>query len=223
MRLFDSFKKKKYVLPLKELEIPPVPDDQEILKPQEVPEEFSSIMAQDDFSAASPQMQQELQRTPDFPLPKQREMSEQTSFGFGTYDEVPMPFPEETEIGSPVPQFKFYQEAPKEEHDLDVPFDVSQELLSIPEIIRQEKKQKAEEPAKQQHLHFSKQFITVASLYEVGEQLIHFNEDISLAKDTAFRLTDLNEQEIEQMAKWQTLQHSIELRLAEIDKILFKA
>ncbi|MEK6921634.1 MAG: hypothetical protein AABX82_07135, partial [Nanoarchaeota archaeon] len=71
--------------------------------------------------------------------------------------------------------------------------------------------------------HFSKQFITVTALFEVGEQLVNMSEDLGLAKDTVFRITDLNEQEIEQMAKWQALQQSMELRIAEVDKILFKA
>ena len=73
------------------------------------------------------------------------------------------------------------------------------------------------------HPHFGKKFITVSVLCDVGEQLVNMAEDLGLAKDTAFRLADLNEQEIEMMAKWQTLQHNMELRLAEMDKIMFKA
>ena len=71
--------------------------------------------------------------------------------------------------------------------------------------------------------HFAKKFITVDTLCDIGEQLVNMAEDLGLAKDTAFRLADLNEQEIEMMAKWQTVQHNMELRLAEMDKIMFKA
>jgi hypothetical protein len=131
---------------------------------------------------------------------------------------------------------------------IHVPFDVSQELLTLPEVHRQEhpelykkheeyhdahemkheqhpfhstNKEAEHHPAKHTR-HTPKKFITMTSLYETGEQLVNLAEDLSLAKDTAFRLTDLNEQEIEQMAKWHTLHQSIELRIAEVDKVLFK-
>lgn len=144
------------------------------------------------------------------------------------------------------PQFKFYYGPERVEQSTqsagqgEIPFDVTQELLHIPQL-HQEKhsefhpEEEEEKPykcmpqecavpeVKKEDLHISKQFITVAALYEAGEQLVNMGEDLALAKDTAFRLTDLNEQEIEQMVKWRALQQSIEMRIAEIDKLLFKA
>ncbi len=129
------------------------------------------------------------------------------------------------------PQFKFYsspseqsaQEEHKEYHknvtdevnaNQEIPFDVRQELLTLPKEARIPEQKKQMIP---------RQFLTVSMLLDIGEQLIHMNDDIVLGKDTAFRLSDINEQEIENMAKWHALHQSVELRLAEIDKILFKA
>jgi hypothetical protein len=150
------------------------------------------------------------------------------------------------------PQFKFYQAATPEEveqegyplaHPIEqpimhqesdqmaqdnAPFDVSQELLTLPEVHRKEHPELYHEGAHTQELHarpkkhISKEFIPITNLFEIGEQLSNLGEDLLLAKDTSFRLTDLNEQEIEKMAKWHTLHQSIELRLAEVDKLLFK-
>ncbi|MBI5002183.1 hypothetical protein HZC31_02260 [Candidatus Woesearchaeota archaeon] len=144
------------------------------------------------------------------------------------------------------PQFKFYygperagQSSESTEHG-EIPFDVTQELLHLPQMHQEEHpelhpEEEEEKPyqfmsqeraipqLKKESSHISKQFITVATLYEVGEQLVNMGEDLALAKDTAFRLTDLNEQEIEQMVKWQAFQQSMEMRIAEIDKLLFKA
>ncbi len=146
----------------------------------------------------------------------------------------------------PQPQFKFYygperteQSTESAEHG-EIPFDVTQELLHLPQMHQEEHPEfhpeeeeerpykfmsqvRAASELKKECLHISKQFITVAVLYEVGEQLVNMGEDLALAKDTAFRLTDLNELEIEQMVKWQALQQSMEMRIAEIDKLLFKA
>lgn len=146
----------------------------------------------------------------------------------------------------PQPQFKFYygperteQRNESAEHG-EIPFDVTQELLHMPQMHQGEHpemhpEEEEERPytfipedravpeLKKESHHISRQFITVAALYEVGEQLVNMGEDLGLAKDTAFRLTDLNELEIEQMVKWQVLQQSMEMRIAEIDKLLFKA
>lgn len=126
-------------------------------------------------------------------------------------------------------------------------FDVSQELLTIPAqyqaqhpglfkeeeiekpyaFVPQEKKaaalEKIKKEAKEHLHHYPKPYMTIASLFEVGEQLINLKEDLSLGRDTVFRLIDLNEQEIELIARWQVLQNSMEMRVAEIDKVLFKA
>ncbi len=124
-----------------------------------------------------------------------------------------------------MPQFKFYtapaegheEHEVSEEHDVkqyEIPFDVKQELLTLPKEAKIPKQVKP---------HIPRTFLTVSMLMDVGEQLIHMNDDIALGKDTAFRLGDLNEQEIEKMAKWHALHQSMELRLAQMDKILFKA
>ncbi len=146
----------------------------------------------------------------------------------------------------PQPQFKFYYGPERTEHGSEsaehgeIPFDVTQELLHLPQVHQEEHpelhpeeeeerpykfipQERAAPQLKKESVHISKQFITVAALYEVGEQLVNMGEDLALAKDTAFRLTDLNEQEIEQMVKWQALQQSMEMRIAEVDKLLFKA
>lgn len=146
------------------------------------------------------------------------------------------------------PQFRFF-EAPREAQtpsEMQTEFDVSQELLTIPAqyqaqhqgffkeeeiekpyaFVPQEKKAAALERIKKEakeHLHhYPKPYMTIASLFEVGEQLINLKEDLSLGRDTVFRLIDLNEQEIELIARWQVLQTSMEMRVAEIDKVLFK-
>ena len=138
------------------------------------------------------------------------------------------------------PQFRFYQSATPEEVEQkqEVPFDVSQELLTLPEVHKKEHPElyegpeenfeeeipEYEEPVHKKKIRQApKQFITMNSLFEVGEQLVNLSEDLTLARDTSFRLTDLNEQEIEKMAKWHTLLHSAEMRIAEIDKLLFRA
>jgi hypothetical protein len=223
-----------------------------------------------DFSQRQMPMQQF--QTPDFPLPQRnapgmRQMPEMME------EEMPMPAPPaemqevqqqqmpipspqaqpapQSMFASPTPRFKFYETAePRVDHaahQAEVPFDISQELLTMPELHKQvypevyheeERPEDMEQPYKflqkeestisvrkiaAAGSHFTKQFITVAELFEVGEQLVNMSEDLGLAKDTVFRITDLNEQEIEQMAKWQALQQSMELRIAEVDKILFKA
>lgn len=198
---------------------------------------------------------QMMQQAPEMHMPQMQ----QASFGMPQYDDIPMPeqeemapqMPQQPKMGSPVPTFRFYQEAPQEHdlhedmhedmheaHDAEVPFDVSQELLSMPEMLKQheeshqetkkplftfESSERIEKKSATVGLHFGRRFITVGVLYDVGEQLVNMAEDLGLAKDTAFRLADVNEQEIEMMAKWQTLQHNMELRLAEMDKIMFKA
>lgn len=274
MGLFDAFKKKKEAkAPLKELETPPPADmgspsfsqmDQTPAPPSDMriaPMSFSE-------QVQPQQMQQEMQSPSgvshyeDIPIPEPEEFSAPTQQMMQPHQMQPLPqmqafqqmqmpqqFPPQLKMGSPVPTFRFYQEAvPQHEevhqeheelHTIEVPFDVSQELLSMPEMLKQheeEKKvmqkpiptfEKFEKIEKKQFVsagsHIGKQFITMGVLYDVGEQLVNMAEDLALAKDTAFRLTDLNEQEIEIMAKWQTLQQNMELRLAEMDKILFKA
>lgn len=150
-------------------------------------------------------------------------------------------------------QFRFFEAAAEEPSaapafsEMQPESDVSQELLSIPaeyqeqhpELYKEEEEEKpyavvpgAKKPGALQALkkgalqpvhHYPKPYMTVASLFEVGEQLINLREDLSLGRDTVFRLIDLNEQEIALIAKWQVLQNSMELRVAEIDKVLFKA
>ena len=177
---------------------------------------------------------------------------------FAQQQQMPMSSPQappanvQSMFGSPTPRFKFYQAAESTvdhaAHGAEVPFDISQELLTMPELHKQahpevyrEMHEEAHEDMEQPYTflqkettasvkkiapagpHISRQFITVTTLFEVGEQLVNMSEDLGLAKDTVFRITDLNEQEIEQMAKWQALQQSMELRIAEVDKILFKA
>ncbi|MBI5072471.1 hypothetical protein HZA99_01495 [Candidatus Woesearchaeota archaeon] len=285
MGLFDAFKKKKAVT--KELEIPPIPDQEMGMEQAPMPPRESGM------EQFSPQQQMqapmpEQNPMPDFPLPRQNapfpssnpsfELAPESAmpgqqiqqpFGMPQYDDVPMPeqgemsgqgmqpqmqqqVPPQPKMGSPVPTFRFYQEAPEdhheemrqemhenmhETHNAEVPFDISQELLSMPEMLKQHETHEEKsaptfssfekierKPATmEQHPHFGKKFITVSVLCDVGEQLVNMAEDLGLAKDTAFRLADLNEQEIEMMAKWQTLQHNMELRLAEMDKIMFKA
>lgn len=217
-----------------------------------------------------PEMMQ--QPAPQQPIQQGPVPEESGVTGMMQYEDVPMPappgelqeFPQQqmpaaapqaspaaqSMFNSPTPRFKFYQAAEPTaehpEHPAEVPFDVSQELLSMPELHKQahpevyheEVHEDMEQPytflQKEQPItpakkitptgpHLSKQFITVTALFEVGEQLVNMSEDLGLAKDTVFRITDLNEQEIEQMAKWQALQQSMELRIAEVDKILFKA
>ncbi len=186
----------------------------------EVPEEMPMPMPSEEMAApqAYPQMQQQQQSA-------QEQMPKVTLFG-----------------AQEAPQFKFYYGPERTEEAQtsaqEVPFDVTQELLHIPQMHQEEHpelhpEEEVEKPykfipqeapeVKKEGPHISKQFITVAALYEVGEQLVNMGDDLALAKDTAFRLTDLNEQEIEQMAKWQALQQSMEMRIAEIDKLLFKA
>ena len=201
----------------------------------------------------NPQMTQQMQISPDMQMPQQ---VQHPSFSMSQYEDIPMPEPDEMapqqippqpKMGSPIPSFRFYKEAAPEDYPQsheemhqdqgEIPFDISQELMSMPEMMKQhdeheeqkipsfssiEKAKKKATPV-ENHLHFGKKFITVTILYDVGEQLVNMAEDLGLAKDTAFRLTDLNEQEIEMMAKWQTLQQNMELRLAEMDKIMFKA
>ncbi len=99
-------------------------------------------------------------------------------------------------------------------HPEQIQWDVTQELLSMP------KTELKHEPAK---VHISRQYMTVSMVLDVNEQIANLNDDIALGKDTAYRLSDLNEQEIEKMAKWHALHQSMELRMAQIDKILFKA
>lgn len=224
-----------------------------------------------DFSQRQMPMQQF--QTPDFPLPQRNAPGMRQMPEMMQDEEMPMPTPPvemaelaqqqmpapvspappagQSMFSSPTPRFKFYQAAEQTaedpEHGAEVPFDISQELLTMPELHKQahpevyheeEAYEEMEQPyrflQKEEPTtsvkkttvassHVSKQFITVAALFEVGEQLINMSEDLGLAKDTVFRITDLNEQEIEQMAKWQALQQSMELRIAEVDKILFKA
>ncbi len=226
-----------------------------------------------DFSQRQMPMQQF--QTSDFPLPQRNAPGMRQMPEMMQYEEVPMPTPPaelqefaqqqmpasesqappaaQSMFSSPTPRFKFYQAAEPTaehlehpEHGTEMPFDISQELLTMPELHKQahpevyheEVHEDMEQPyqflQKEEPItsakkitaagpHFSKQFITVTALFEVGEQLVNMSEDLGLAKDTVFRITDLNEQEIEQMAKWQALQQSMELRIAEVDKILFKA
>ena len=193
----------------------------------EVPEEMPMPTPSEEMAApeAYQQMQQQQQSV-------QEQMPRVTLFG-GAQE-------------PPQPQFKFYygperagQSSESAEHG-EIPFDVTQELLHMPQMHQEEHpelhpEEEEEKPyqfmsqeraipqLKKESSHISKQFITVATLYEVGEQLVNMGEDLALAKDTAFRLTDLNELEIEQMVKWQAFQQSMEMRIAEIDKLLFKA
>ena len=191
----------------------------------EVPEEMPMPTPSEEMAApeAYPQMQQQQQSV-------QEQMPRVTLFG-GAQEQ---------------PQFKFYYGPERTEHGSEsaehgeIPFDVTQELLHLPQMHQEEHpelhpEEEEEKPyqfmsqeraipqLKKESSHISKQFITVATLYEVGEQLVNMGEDLALAKDTAFRLTDLNELEIEQMVKWQAFQQSMEMRIAEIDKLLFKA
>ena len=217
----------------------------------------------------NPQMMPQMQQVPQMQMPQMQ----QQSYGMPQYDDIPMPdademvpqqqemqqqqmqqqfqeqIPVQPKMGSPIPSFRFYQQAAPEDHpheqmheemhqdQAEIPFDISQELLSMPEMMKQHQDlqeksaptfssfEKVERKAAslEHHLHFGKKFITVTVLYDVGEQLVNMAEDLGLAKDTAFRLADLNEQEIEMMAKWQTLQQNMELRIAEMDKVMFKA
>jgi len=185
----------------------------------EVPEEMPMPTPSEEMAVPQGQMQQ--QNVPE-------QMPRVTLFGGGQEP--------------PQPQFKFYYGPEKTEAhgQEEIPFDVTQELLHMPQMHQEEHpelhpEEEEEKPYKfmpqdravpnlrKESLHITKQFITVAALYEVGEQLVNMGEDLALAKDTAFRLTDLNELEIEQMVKWQSLQQSMEMRIAEIDKLLFKA
>ena len=191
----------------------------------EVPEEMPMPTPSEEMAApeAYQQMQQQQQSV-------QEQMPRVTLFG-GAQEQ---------------PQFKFYYGPERTEHGSEsaehgeIPFDVTQELLHLPQMHQEEHpelhpEEEEEKPyqfmsqervipqLKKESSHISKQFITVATLYEVGEQLVNMGEDLALAKDTAFRLTDLNELEIEQMVKWQAFQQSMEMRIAEIDKLLFKA
>lgn len=240
--LFDKLKKKKSAkIPIKELEAPPVLEEQS----------------------------QSLQAAPEFLLPQQSRELPVQPVAFGEMpDDVPIPMPPDEMQAPPslqvpekpvIPKFRFYENAEPREITAPIisttpesaqqqmPFDVAQELLTIPkqvpkQHIPQPEKYKEEEEelekpytflpeqkesqviaVKKQPEHYPKSFLTVASLFEVGEQLINLKEDILLGRDTLFRLIDLNEQEIELVAKWQVLQQSIEMRVAEIDKLLFKA
>jgi hypothetical protein len=172
------------------------------------------------------------QHAPPGPQPLEHQQAGQPSFKFyqaATPEEVAA-----QNLESPIAHPSEHPEQNQAEHNpkYHVPFDVSQELLSLPGLNKHQtpsqemptfhKEDMQHAIHKKPAHHTPKQFITMTNLFEVGEQLVNFSEDLSLAKDTSFRIADLNEQEIEHMAKWHTLQESIQMRVAEIDKLLFR-
>lgn len=250
MGLLDAFQKKK---PMKKtvspLEMPPPPEGQEA-----APFSFPSLQPSPQVQERQPQLPTPTPM-PTFSLPTEQEPfpspasqmpPEAMQLSELSFDQqfpelaVPLP-PEEEQKAIPEGRAAFPLEAPIRHPDaafstekaLEVPLEVSQELLSLPEAHRKEhpefyKKEQMQEARTErkkqlvQHL-LPKEYIPLSQLFEVGEQLMTLGEDLALAKDTTFRLTDLNEQEIEQMARWYAVQQSIDLRIAEIDKLLFKA
>ncbi len=256
MNFFNKFRKKK-AIPVKPLETPPEPEgimpitsvqfpqqnpmpefslpqqQRYARSPHEEPEEISYPMQE---NTSLPPYEQQMQFASEIPTPPQED-GEQNNL---QRSELHQP-QQSQQMVSQTPQFKFYQTTAPEEttkqdypiekpitHPEVPPFDISQELQTLPEMHKKEHPElyapeKQEEKKKQiREKHVPKRFVTVESLYGIEEQFVNLAEDISLAKDTAFRLTDINEQEIEEMVKWYALQQSIELRVAEIDKLLFK-
>lgn len=245
MGLFSTLKKKKE---LPELETPPpveeIPEQQtpqpaipafSMDSPEnEMPlQAFQSVpLPPDDMRAQTPQLPvEEIPKQQTMPSPPQQfeEFPKSSQLDFpeirpeaGQYNIQPAVEPpqlpkEALSLFQPSPQFKFYT-APAEEHteirEQEIPFDVKQELLTMPKEAKMPEQQKP---------HMPRTFLTLSMLMDIGEQLINLNDDIALGKDTAFRFGDLNEQEIEKMAKWHALHQSMELRLAQMDKILFRA
>lgn len=173
---------------------------------------------------------------PPIPLPFEREMRMKEDQQRVQQQQTQQDHGEQLSLFSDIPQqqtpqFRFY-EAPTEEHEeaheiheeqhpLDqtpADIDIAKELLAVPK----EQKPVIKQPKKEINVTNKKQFLPITTLGEIGEQLFHLQDDLTLAKDTAFRVTDLNEQEIEQLAKWQTVCTSMELKIAEMDKMLFK-
>ncbi len=232
MGLLDAFTKRKAMKKsVPPLEMPPPPEGQEQPQlPTQTPmPTFSLPTEQGPFPSPVSQMPPEAMQLGEVPFEQQ-------------FPELAVPLPPEEEqkpIQEP-PQAALPLEAPirhpetafAAEKVLEVPFEVSQELLTLPEVHRKEhpefyeKEQvKVLQERKKQFVQqmLPKEYILLSQLFEVGEQLLTLGEDLALAKDTTFRLTDLNEQEIEQMARWYAQQQSIDMRIAEIDKLLFKA
>ncbi len=177
-----------------QFQIPPQPQQQNIPKPVQV------------FKQQLPPIQSfSSQLYPQPPsMPQEPLLQQEPQFFYDTHEE----FNEEQHEGHHEEQEQY--ESPSAE----IPFDVTQELLSMPKSMQKQEVHTA---------HIPKKYLTVAMLLDIGTQLINLHDDITLGKDTAFRLGDLNEQEIEKMARWHALHQSMELRMAEIDKILFKA
>jgi hypothetical protein len=192
---------------------------------QQIPQQMSQFQPAQQFQMPLQRQQQ------DFPKPEEvfnQQLSPMQPFPSSQYSQPSLP---PQPLFQQEPRFTFYAQPREEHHEehneeqnefhqeeprelQEVPFDVTQELLSLPKIVQK----------KEFHsVHIPKRFLTVAMLLDIGTQLINIQEDLTLGKDTVFRLGDLNEQEIEMMARWNALHQSMELRMAEIDKILFKA
>lgn len=195
--------------------------------PEEIPMPMPEEMAGAPHQQPAMPFQQQARQMPQIQIPQ---IQQQPQFRF-------FEAPEEAPSAAAAQAFS----------EMQPEFDVSQEMLSIPAEYQEQhpefyKEEEVEKPyavvpegkkpgalqalkkgALQPAHHYPKPYLTVASLFEVGEQLINLKEDLSLGRDTVFRLIDLNEQEIALIARWQVLQNSMELRVAEIDKVLFKA
>jgi len=244
--LFDKFKKPKAKKTMIPLEIPPEPDffaalpsSSEIQQQPTAVSRSSAPPAPQGLAPVLPPLFENQQQPglppqpttiPDFRLPPQPglvagQREEHEEMQYPQHEEIQYPQEQFQEIQqqSPTPQFRFYERADHPPEEL--PFDVSQELMTLPEVHRKAHPEQWQQPEStlKKKRHTPKQFITMTHLSELGQQLMNFREDLILAKDTAFRLTDLNEQEIEQMARWYAVQQTIEMRIAEIDKRLFKA
>lgn len=241
MGIFDAFTKKKAMKKsLQPLEMPPPPEalaqtpEQPLLPTATSIPSFSLPVEQPSFSFPTAQM----------PPPEAMQLSEMSFDQQFPELAVPLPPEEEKKFASsqapPETAAALPLEAPirhpeaafPAEKILEIPLEVSQELLTLPEVHRKAHPELYEtagmtaQPERKKQMVRSmlpKEYIPLSQLFEVGEQLLTLGEDIALAKDTIFRLTDLNEQEIEQMARWYATQQSIDLRIAEIDKLLFIA
>ncbi len=235
MGLLDAFKKKKSMKKtVSLLEMPPPPEGQEAVSQFLSPQEAAGQQPQFSMPTPMPTL---------MPPPEAMQLSE-LSFD-QQFPELAVPLPPEEEQKA-IPsegRAAFSLEAPirhpevifpiQKSKTFEVPLEVSQELLTLPDVHRKEHpefyekelRQEARTERKEQLVQhwLPKEYIPLSRLFELGEQLITLGEDLALAKDTTFRLTDLNEQELEQMVRWYAVQQSIDLRIAEIDKLLFKA
>ena len=230
MGIFDSFKNKK--APLPELEMPPSPEvhnqEQKPFEPMpgqfehppEMPEGMSMPSEMPSFEEApappeemrapEPHMSAVSQPLPMPQAPSIPQISMPEHISIPEHHEELSLFQQQKE-----PTFKmYYAQQEHEESVQQIPVDVTQELLSLPKSEPKIVAVKAQVP---------RQYLTMSAVVDIQGQITNLYDDIALGKDKAYRLVDLNEQEIEKMAKWHALHEAMELRMAQIDKILFKA